>query len=164
MFGLRSATNQDSRRTQTNPALSRTQFDVSAPRSRWHPPARPTIPAMRSTAQHFARLATSRPSIRSGRPRFCARLTQIPLSAGRISAQDTAAQTPRRPTMPVYTLTVNGQPYSVEVDPPSTPLLYVLMDDLELNGPTFWRGVGQWGACTVLLERQPIRSCGRQVG
>ncbi len=65
--------------------------------------------------------------------------------------------------MPVYTLTVNGQPYSVEVDPPSTPLLYVLMDDLELNGPKFGCGLAQCGACTVLLDGQPIRSCVRQV-
>ena len=65
--------------------------------------------------------------------------------------------------MPVYTLTVNGQPYSVEVDPPSTPLLYVLMDDLELNGPKFVCGLAQCGACTVLLDGQPIRSCVRQV-
>ncbi len=65
--------------------------------------------------------------------------------------------------MPVYTLTVNGQPYSVEVDPPSTPLLYVLMDDLELNGPKFGCGLAQCGACTVLLDGQPIRSCVRQM-
>jgi len=65
--------------------------------------------------------------------------------------------------MPVYSLTVNGQPYSVEVDPPSTPLLYVLMDDLELNGPKFGCGLAQCGACTVLLDGQPIRSCVRQM-
>jgi len=65
--------------------------------------------------------------------------------------------------MPVYTLTVNGQPYKVEVNQPSTPLLYVLMDDLKLNGPKFGCGLAQCCACTVLLDGQPIRSCVRQV-
>jgi nicotinate dehydrogenase subunit A len=55
-------------------------------------------------------------------------------------------------------LTVNGQPYSTGVDP-TTPLLYVLQDDLELNGPKFGCGLAQCGACTVLLDGVPIRSC-----
>ena len=54
--------------------------------------------------------------------------------------------------------TVNGSPYSADVDPDS-PLLYVLQDDLKLNGPKFGCGLGQCGACTVLLDGQPIRSC-----
>jgi nicotinate dehydrogenase subunit A len=55
-------------------------------------------------------------------------------------------------------LTVNGTPYSAEVDP-TTPLLYVLQDDLKLNGPKFGCGLAQCGACTVLLDGTPIRSC-----
>jgi nicotinate dehydrogenase subunit A len=60
--------------------------------------------------------------------------------------------------MAVIHLTVNGQPYSADVDP-DTPLLYVLQDDLKLNGPKFGCGVAQCGACTVLLDGKPIRSC-----
>ena len=53
---------------------------------------------------------------------------------------------------------VNGNPYSTGVDP-TTPLLYVLQDDLQLNGPKFGCGLAQCGACTVLLDGVPIRSC-----
>ena len=59
-------------------------------------------------------------------------------------------------------LTVNGRGYSVDVDP-ETPLLYVLTDDLQLNGPKFGCGLSECGACTVLLDGQPIRSCVTQV-
>jgi nicotinate dehydrogenase subunit A len=55
-------------------------------------------------------------------------------------------------------ITVNGQLYSTDVDP-TTPLLYVLQDDLKLNGPKFGCGLAQCGACTVLLDGAPIRSC-----
>jgi nicotinate dehydrogenase subunit A len=64
--------------------------------------------------------------------------------------------------MAALSLSVNGQSYSVDVDP-ATPLLYVLMDELELNGPKFGCGLAQCGACTVLLDGQPIRSCVRPV-
>ena len=60
--------------------------------------------------------------------------------------------------MAAISLTVNGNAYSTNVDP-DTPLLYVLQDDLKLNGPKFGCGLGQCGACTVLLDGQPIRSC-----
>ncbi len=61
------------------------------------------------------------------------------------------------------TLTVNGTAYTVDVDP-ATPLLYVLGDDLKLQGPKFGCGVGQCGACTVLAGGRAIRSCVTQVG
>jgi nicotinate dehydrogenase subunit A len=59
--------------------------------------------------------------------------------------------------MPVN-LTVNGRRHSVDVDE-STPLLYVLSDELALNGPKFGCGLGQCGACTVIVKGQAIRSC-----
>lgn len=60
--------------------------------------------------------------------------------------------------MATITMTVNGSPYSTDVEP-ETPLLYVLQDDLKLNGPKFGCGLAQCGACTVLLDGKPIRSC-----
>lgn len=56
------------------------------------------------------------------------------------------------------TLTVNGRSHSLDVDP-STPLLYVLSDDLELRGPKFGCGMAQCGACTVIADGRAIRSC-----
>src|SRR5580704_12533308 len=53
---------------------------------------------------------------------------------------------------------VNGKVHAVDVDP-GTPLLYVLSDDLALNGPRFGCGLGQCGACTVIVKGQAIRSC-----
>src|ERR1700688_3917811 len=61
--------------------------------------------------------------------------------------------------MSAYDLTVNGRSHSVDVDDPNTPLLYILQENLQLNGPKFGCGLGQCGACTVLLDGQPIRSC-----
>ena len=60
--------------------------------------------------------------------------------------------------MSAITFTVNGQSHTVDVDP-TTPLLYVLSDDLALNGPKFGCGLGQCGACTVIAKGQAIRSC-----
>jgi len=60
--------------------------------------------------------------------------------------------------MSVINLKVNGRPHTVDVDP-ATPLLYVLSDDLELRGPKFGCGLGQCGACTVIVKGQATRSC-----
>ena len=60
--------------------------------------------------------------------------------------------------MSVLTLKVDGQSHTVDVDP-GTPLLYVLSDDLALNGPKFGCGLGQCGACTVIMNGQAVRSC-----
>src|SRR4029079_19296931 len=55
-------------------------------------------------------------------------------------------------------LTLNGQSHTVDVDP-DTPLLYVLGEELGLNGPKFGCGLGQCGACTVLARGRAVRSC-----
>src|SRR3979490_3424069 len=55
-------------------------------------------------------------------------------------------------------LKVNGQVHVVDVDP-KCPLLYVLRDNLALNNPRFGCGLGQCGACTVLLDGRAVRSC-----
>jgi nicotinate dehydrogenase subunit A len=60
--------------------------------------------------------------------------------------------------MSEMTLQVNGRAYTVDVDP-ATPLLFVLSDDLALKGPKFGCGLGQCGACTVIVRGQAIRSC-----
>ncbi len=60
--------------------------------------------------------------------------------------------------MSAITLKVNGRTHSLELDP-ATPLLYALSDDLELRGPKFGCGLGQCGACTVILKGQAVRSC-----
>src|SRR6202521_2277294 len=61
--------------------------------------------------------------------------------------------------MAQISLNVNGKPRSVNTDP-TTPLLYVLRDDLELNGPRFGCGLLQCGACTVIINGAAVRSCG----
>ncbi|HVB58669.1 MAG TPA: (2Fe-2S)-binding protein [Candidatus Acidoferrales bacterium] len=60
--------------------------------------------------------------------------------------------------MSAITLKVNGTTHTLDLDP-STPLLYALSDDLALRGPKFGCGLGQCGACTVILEGRAIRSC-----
>ena len=56
------------------------------------------------------------------------------------------------------TLRVNGRAQTVDVEP-STPLLYVLRNDLGLQGPRFGCGLGQCGACTVIINGTAVRSC-----
>jgi nicotinate dehydrogenase subunit A len=60
--------------------------------------------------------------------------------------------------MSQVSLKVNGKIHSVDVDP-DCPLLYVLRDHLALNNPRFGCGLGQCGACTVLVDHQVVRSC-----
>ncbi len=60
-------------------------------------------------------------------------------------------------------LTVNGQSLEVDVDP-STPLLYVLRNDAMINSAKYGCGVGQCGACAVLLDDQVVLSCTLPVG
>jgi nicotinate dehydrogenase subunit A len=55
-------------------------------------------------------------------------------------------------------LRVNGREHTVDVDP-TTPLLYVLSDDLQLKGPKFGCGLGQCGACTVIMGGRATRTC-----
>lgn len=61
--------------------------------------------------------------------------------------------------MATFAFRVNGQQSTVTIDDPSTPLLFVLQETFQLNGPRFGCGLSQCGACTVLLDGQPIRSC-----
>ena len=56
------------------------------------------------------------------------------------------------------TLSVNGRPHTVDVEP-RTPLLYVLRNDLDLHGPRFGCGLGQCGACTVIIGGAAVKSC-----
>jgi nicotinate dehydrogenase subunit A len=60
--------------------------------------------------------------------------------------------------MATFTLRVNGETRTVALEP-DTPLLYVLRNDLELNGPKFGCGLAQCGACSVLVDGKEMRSC-----
>ena len=60
--------------------------------------------------------------------------------------------------MPDYTLRVNGASRTVRTDA-DTPLLYVLRNNLELNGPKFGCGLSQCGSCTVHVDGRAVRSC-----
>ena len=60
--------------------------------------------------------------------------------------------------MSVVSLNVNGAVHEVDIDP-STPLLYVLRNDLGLRGPRFGCGLGQCGSCTVIIGGVAVRSC-----
>jgi nicotinate dehydrogenase subunit A len=62
-----------------------------------------------------------------------------------------------------FKLTVNGRSAEVSCEA-DAPLLYILRNDLSLNGPKFGCGLGQCGACTVLVNGEPTRSCITAVG
>ncbi len=58
----------------------------------------------------------------------------------------------------MISLVVNGKEHALDVSP-DTPLLYVLRNDLGLNGPKFGCGLGQCGACTVIMDGEAVLSC-----
>ena len=60
--------------------------------------------------------------------------------------------------MSEITLKVNGKTHTVDIDP-STPLLYILRNDLGMQGPRFGCGLGQCGACAVIIRGMAVRSC-----
>jgi nicotinate dehydrogenase subunit A len=60
--------------------------------------------------------------------------------------------------MSTITLKVNGSTHTLDIAP-STPLLYILRNDLGLQGPRFGCGLGQCGACTVIIKGAAVRSC-----
>jgi len=61
--------------------------------------------------------------------------------------------------MPAYQFQVNGKASTVDSWDPDQPLLYVLRNTLGLHGAKFGCGLGQCGACTVLLDGKAVRSC-----
>ena len=61
--------------------------------------------------------------------------------------------------MASVTLRVNGRAQTLEIDDPAMPLLYALRDQFDLNGPKFGCGLGQCGACTVIINGVAERSC-----
>jgi nicotinate dehydrogenase subunit A len=61
--------------------------------------------------------------------------------------------------MATYKFSVNDRPVTVESWDPGQPLLYVLRNALNLHGPKFGCGLGQCGACTVLIDGKVARSC-----
>ncbi len=58
----------------------------------------------------------------------------------------------------MITLSVNGTAYHVEVDP-STPLLWVIRDNIGLTGTKYGCGMAQCGACTIHIDGEAVRSC-----
>ena len=62
----------------------------------------------------------------------------------------------------MITFLVNGTSHALDVEP-DTPLLYVLRDNLQLHGPKFGCGLGQCGACTVIMDGKAVRSCSTPV-
>ena len=61
--------------------------------------------------------------------------------------------------MASVTLRVNGRSQTLEIDDPAMPLLYALRDQFDLQGPKFGCGLGQCGACTVIINGVAERSC-----
>ena len=67
-------------------------------------------------------------------------------------------QDQKRQSVMTISVNVNGQEHTVDVDP-ATPLLYVLREDLRLNAAKFGCGMGQCGACTVMVDGRAMFSC-----
>jgi nicotinate dehydrogenase subunit A len=63
----------------------------------------------------------------------------------------------------IYKFRVNGRAVSVDSWDPNQPVLYVLRNDLDLHGPKFGCGLGQCGACTVLIDGRTARACSTPV-
>ena len=61
------------------------------------------------------------------------------------------------------TLSINGQQHTLDLEP-ETPLLWALRDSVGLTGTKYGCGIQQCGACTVLIGKRPVRSCGITVG
>ena len=61
--------------------------------------------------------------------------------------------------MASVTLRVNGRAQTLEIDDPAMPLLYALRDQFDLKGAKFGCGLGQCGACTVIINGEAVRSC-----
>lgn len=61
--------------------------------------------------------------------------------------------------MATMRLRVNGRDAALDIDDPNMPLLYALRDDMALHGAKFGCGLGQCGACTVIVDGEAVRSC-----
>src|SRR3569832_1806413 len=66
-------------------------------------------------------------------------------------------------SMANVTFRVNGTSQTIEADDPNMQLLYALRDNMELHGPKFGCGLGQCGACTVIVDGNAVRSCQKTV-
>lgn len=97
-------------------------------------------------------MSNARPN-RSDRARTAAAAIGVAGAAVGVAALAAACE-----PFPSTVVTVNGKDMSFTVDP-DTPLLYVLRNDVGLKGPRFGCGLSQCGACTVLMDDAPVRSC-----
>lgn len=79
------------------------------------------------------------------------------------SPGSSAASVPCSPPVPIVRLHINGEPHELDV-PAEMPLLWALRDVLGLTGTKYGCGLGQCGACTVLLDGRAVRSCQLAVG